>query len=185
MFANQLFVLVFILSVFVKQSSTRTATTFAKQSKYDEHRLYSVQMPNDYDLRPDSLVSNKDDQLNDESLYLNETVKNLKDDHSDNLFYSLMSQLINHAPVDLWQLEVNKSVFLVSPDYYVQVEDYLLNNSLNFKLLDENIQDRLNQEWNDMNDATRVQDVFNINRLNTTAKFPLDTYHSLDEVRLT
>ena len=86
--------------------------------KYDDYRLYSVRMPNNYELI-------KDDEL---------LIKN-EDQNANNLFYNLMDQLINHAPIDFWQLNINHSLFTVSPDYYVQVEDYLLNNSLNFDLL--------------------------------------------------
>ena len=77
-------------------------------------------------------------------------------------------------------LGINHSLFTVSPQYYVQVEDYLLNNSLRFDLLDENIQNRLNDELHDVAHA----DMFNVNHQNPNTTFKLDTYHSIDEVRV-
>lgn len=84
---------ILIILLFTKQC----LTTFTNLNKYNDYRLYSVQMPNNYDLiKPvdDLLINNENDKKN---------IKN--EDNSNDLFFGLMNQLINQAPmIDLWNL---------------------------------------------------------------------------------
>ena len=156
-------------------------------NQYKDYRLYSVKMPENYDL----VRSASDESATNES-FANESTSNdppdaVREQASNNLFYGLMNELINHVPIDVWQLQLNYSIFMVAPDYYVQVEDYLLNNSLSFDVLDANIQDRLNLEWQDVSTADEPMQMFNANlllnaNLLPNSSFKLDTYHPLDEV---
>lgn len=200
------------------------ARTLASQpsNQYKDYRLYSVKMPENYELvRPadegwssDSAFSESvaSESVVSESV-INKSTTNkstpnesstnesrpngstpnesatdestssgpaAREQSSNQLFYSLMSQLIQHVPIDIWQMQLNYSLFTVSPDYYVQVEDYLLNNSLSFDVLDSNIQERLNSEWLDVSQAD--DSIFNANLL-LNSSFKLDTYHPIDEVR--
>lgn len=165
------FIIIFFSVFVIKQCLTRSLTT--STSQYKDYHLYLVKMPDNYDLvRPidelNLINSNQTNQLNENSN---------QNQNPDNLFYSLMDQLINHAPIDFWQLNINESLFSVSPEYYLVVEDYLLNNSLKFELLDENIQNRLNSELQDVASS----DVLNANVFPSTP-FKLDNYHQMDEV---
>lgn len=170
--------------------SARTLSSLPT-NQYKDYRLYSVRMPDNYDLvrpandewSPNDSVSNdsafNDSASNESTSSSREPTDASREQSSNNLFYSLMNELIRHVPIDVWQMQLNHSLFTVSPDYYVQVEDYLLNNSLSFDVLDANIQDRLNSEWQDVSQAD--DSIFNANLL-LNSSFKLDTYHPLDEV---
>ena len=137
-----------LLASAARASAASLANVPANQ--YKDYRLYSVKMPDNYDLvRPanDESLSNEflaneesDKGSANESTSSDPPGEQAAQQTADNLFYGLMSELIKHVPIDVWQLQLNHSLFTVSPDYYVQVEDYLLNNSLSFDVLDANIQ---------------------------------------------
>jgi hypothetical protein len=121
---------------------------------FREHRVYQVSLPINYDqfdqyLRWTSTL--KSQSIEPISLEGRSAENDLlgteaRPDHKRAYLDSLLDKLETAVPLDHWSRNESGSVFMIPPDYQPLVDDYLLNNSLHYQVLIDDVQQLIDQE---------------------------------------